>query len=437
MRDDDWWRTVRSVDPRRRGRAARARAAGALGACLLATAAAVATAQEGARRYVDATATHIPADPDLHALDATMIDADGDGDLDVALAVEHGVNRLYRNDGTGRLAMVEGAFGTVAHDSEHVAAADLDRDGVTDLVFVAEDDRVHQLFLGRGDGTFADASARLPARSEGNALAIGDVDGDGLPDVAVGNSAQGAGGGARNFLWLNDPARPGHFIDASATHLPPHEDGTQGIALVDVDGDGALDMVVANQTPPNRLLMNDGRGRFTDATVRLDQPVPLETREVHAFDADGDGDPDLVFFNVASNNRGREKDPQTRLLLNDGTGRFADETAARLPSHTFSSWGGTILDVDGDGADDIVVGAIAVPGFTPLQVRVWTNDGGGRFADATARLVPRETVGRSWGMAVGDLDGDGVDDLFIGQWGTQARVLVSDAVRAARSAGGR
>src|SRR5688572_13898952 len=231
--------------------------------------------------YLDVTATHVPRADKLHALDAEFVDVDRDGDLDVVLAVEGDANRLYLNDGKGRLSWRQKAFGTAEHDTEHVSSADFNRDGFADVMFIAEDDQVHQLFLGDGKGGFTDVSARLPARSEGNGFAIGDVNGDGWMDVVMGNS----GKQGQNFLWLGDPARPGYFIDATATHLPVVNDGTQGIALADLDGDGDLDMVVANEVPPNRLLFNDGRGRFTEASDRLQLLVELHTREVHIFDA--------------------------------------------------------------------------------------------------------------------------------------------------------
>jgi hypothetical protein len=370
--------------------------------------------------FVDVTSTHVPAAPELHALDAAFVDVDKDGDLDVVLAVEGDVNRLYINDGQARLTWRRGAFGTIAHDTEHVLSADFDRDGNADVMFIAEDDRVHQLFLGDGKGGFTDVSDRLPARSEGNGLAIGDVNGDGWPDVVVGNS----GKDARIFLWLGDPVRPGHFIDATSTHLPAVNDATQDIALADLDGDGDLDMVVANEVPPNRLLLNDGQGRFTDASDRMVLSVPLHTREVHVFDATGDGKPDILFLNLTSNARQRERDPQNRLLVNDGHGRFVDETAERLPRNDFSSWGGEVLDFDDDGHPDLIIGAIAVPGFEPLQVRAYRNDGKGHFQDVTSKVMPASVVGRSWSMAVGDLNGDGKDDVFIGGWGTQARLLL-------------
>jgi hypothetical protein len=370
--------------------------------------------------YLDATATHVPREDKLHALDAEFVDVDKDGDLDVVLAVEGDANRLYLNDGKGRLSWRQKAFGVVAHDTEHVVSADFNKDGFADVMFVAEDDQVHQLFLGDGKAGFSDVSDRLPARSEGNGLAVGDVNRDGWVDVVVGNS----GKRGQNFLWFGDPARPGYFFDATATHLPAVNDSTQGIALADLDGDGDLDMVVANEVPPNRLLLNDGRGRFTEAADRLQLLVELHTREVHVFDATNDGKPDILFLNLTSNAGARERDPQARLLVNDGRGHFVDETAKRLPSNSFSSWGGAVVDFNDDGQLDVIVGAIEVPGFKPLQARAYSNDGKGNFQDVTANVIPASTVGRHWSTAVGDLNGDGKDDVFIGGWGTQARLLL-------------
>ncbi|WP_027351534.1 FG-GAP repeat domain-containing protein [Halotalea alkalilenta] len=382
--------------------------------------------------FVDATAPNVPIAPSLHATDSVFLDVDHDGDLDVVISVEYGVNRLYLNDGTGKLTYVPDAFGKEIHDSEHVRAADFDGDGNMDVVFVAESDEVHQLFLGDGKGGFIDASDRLPATSQGNAVATGDLNGDGLPDIFIGSTGETGHTpdapilSARNLLFLNDPERPGHFIDATQTNLPLANDQTEGVALADVNGDGHLDIVLASPAFPNRLLINDGTGRFTDESDRLDLRVPMETREVHVFDANGDGHQDIVFFNITSNNFGWIKDPQTRLLINDGNGRFRDETESRLPSHTFSSWAGTVVDFNGDGAPDLLVGAIQVPGFVPQQLRAWQNDGEGNFTDVTSSVVPGVTVGRSWSMGKGDLDGDGKDDVLVGGWGTQARLLLSD-----------
>lgn len=378
------------------------------------------TASHASAVFIDATPTHVPEALTLHALDAAFVDVDHDGDLDVILAVEGDVNRLYLNDGKARLSWREGTFGAVAHDTEHVLSADFNQDGHSDVMFIAEDDQVHQLFFGDGKGAFTDVSERLPARSEGNGFAIGDVNGDKLPDIVLGNSGERG----QNFLWINDRSRPGHFTDASKTHLPSVNDATQDIALADLDEDGDLDMVVANEKPPNRLLLNDGQGRFAEVSDRLQLPVKLHTREVHVFDANDDGKLDILFLNLTSNARGRENDPQARILINDGRQRFTDQTAMRLPTNTFSSWGGAVVDFNDDGHPDLIVGAIEVPGFKPMQARAYANDGKGNFKDVTADVIPATTIGRSWSMAVGDLDGNGKDDVFIGGWGTQARLLL-------------
>ena len=380
--------------------------------------------------FVDATATHVPVEPGLHATDSVLIDVDGDGDLDAVLSVEYGANRLYLNEGGGRFVYRPGAFGGAYHDSEHVRSADFNGDGLPDVIFIAESDEVHQLFLGDGRGGFIDASDRLPAMSQGNGLAVGDVNGDGLPDIFIGSTGELHDGPkfvpARNLLFLNDRKRPGHFIDASATHLPASNDQTENVALADMDQDGDLDAVLASPSLTNRLLINDGKGRFSDASDRLELSVSMETREVHVFDANGDGLNDIIFLNITSNNHGWKKDPQTRLLMNDGNGRFRDESASRLPAHRFSSWAGTVVDFDGDGHKDLLVGAIQVPGFVPLQLQAWRNDGTGHFTDVTLGVVPQSTVGRSWSMGQGDVDGDGKSDVLIGGWGTQVRLLLTD-----------
>ncbi|GLV30995.1 hypothetical protein TomTYG75_35070 [Sphingobium sp. TomTYG75] len=381
-----------------------------------------------ARLFDDVTDTHVPVSKYLHALDVALVDVDGDGDLDAAIAVEMGANRLYINGGQGHFTWKQGALGTKAHDTEHVLSADFNRDGCPDLIFVAEEDHAHQLFLGGPGGEFTDASDRLPKMSEGNGLAVGDVNGDGLPDIVIGNSGEERWNKPRasgqNFLWLNDPRQPGTFIDATATNLPAYEDDTQDIALADLDGDGDLDMVVANESPPNRVLMNDGKGHFREAPKALQLLTPLETREVHVFDANGDKRPDILLLNLTSNNKKWDKDPQARLLINKGRGKFRDETKARLPANRFSSWGGMVMDFNHDGHPDLIVGAIDVPGFKPLQLRAYANDGKGRFTDVTASVMPAATVARSWSMAKGDVNGDGVEDLFVGSWGTQARLLL-------------
>lgn len=370
--------------------------------------------------FKDVTSTHLPIDAEAHALDVALADVNGDGHLDAILAVENLPNRLYLNDGTGKFIWKKGVFSEKSHDTEHVRIGDFDKDGYLDVIFVAEDDQNHEFYLGNGDGTFRNVSERLPAKSEANGLAIGDVNGDGLLDIIVGNT----GPTPQSFLWLNDPKKPGHFIDYTKEGLPALRWETQSAKLVDLNGDGILDLVVGNEVSPNRLFFNDGKGHFTEQSERLELKVPLHTREVLTFDANGDQHPDILFLNLTSNGGKFEKDPTARLLINDGKGNFKDETAKRIPKQEYSTYAGAVIDFNHDGHPDLIFSAIKTPPFQAMQVQALQNDGKGNFKSVTSEVIPESTVGRSWGIAVGDVNGDGIPDLFIGQWGTQARLLL-------------
>lgn len=383
--------------------------------------------------FDDVTETHMPQDTTAHILDIDLGDVDEDGDLDAVAALEYDVNRLYVNDGTGQFSWPTGTFTNEEHDTEEVELTDLNGDGHLDAVFIAEDDGQHEFYLGRGDGTFRDVSDRLPARTVANDVETGDVNGDEHPDIVVSNT-----GGTdseteeppdwqtvqQNFLWLNNPNRPGHIVDATGEQMPDVDDASQDTKLGDLDGDGDLDMVVGNEEPPNRLLINTGKGSFANRTDQLDLPVPLETREVLLFDADGDDDLDIFFANLTSNAGPWRKDPQARLLINDGSAHFSDETAQRLPTNVFSSYDAGHLDFDADGDQDLLLCAVQIPGFHPLQVRAYRNDGNGHFTDVTGTVMPSETRGRGWDIATGDVNGDGALDVFVGGWDTQARLLL-------------
>lgn len=392
-----------------------------LSSCLICAAPLVLQAQKNETAWFkDVTATHVPIDGKEHALDVVFLDVDRDRDLDAILALESEPNRLYLNDGNGKFTWKKGAFAEKNHDSEHVRIADFNRDGIPDIIFVAEDDQTHEYYLGKGDGTFADVSDRLPAKSEGNGLDVGDVNGDGLPDVIVGNS----GSKAQNFLWINNTEKPGYFIDNTTEGLPAIEDQTQAIKLADLNGDGIPDMVVGNEVPPNRLFFNDGKGNFTEQAEKLELLVPLHTRDVLVFDANGDKHPDILFVNLTSNGGQWDKDPTARLLINDGKGNFKDETTKRIPSQKLSSYSGTIMDFNHDGYADIILSAIQTPPFEAAQVQALQNDGKGVFTNVTSKIIPATTVCRGWGIAVGDVNGDGVADLMIGGWGSQVRLLL-------------
>ena len=106
------------------------------------------------------------------------------------------------------------------------------------------------------------------------------------------------------------------FVDVSVTHLPGELPPTcMDAASGDADGDGDLDLVLAVEYERNALYTNDGRGSFTDASERLPD-VARDSEDVEFTDVDADGDLDLVVVS--------ERDGANELYLNDGSGRFAD-----------------------------------------------------------------------------------------------------------------
>ncbi len=380
---------------------------GLMGALLATAAPALAeTRSEGEPLFEDVSLDTLPIES-LKGLsmDAGVADFDADGDLDILIASEFRPNVLLINDGRGRFTDESAdRIPQINRDSEDVAIADFDGDGDLDAVIVSEDDQINEFYLNDGSGSFEDAGDRWPVELISNAVVAGDVDGDGDADLILGNNGQ-------NVLLLNDGS--GSFTDVTASQMPALEDVTQDIELGDADGDGDPDLLVGNEGD-NRLLINDGAGRFTDESAdRIPlRATPEETREADFGDADGDGDLDILFANVRFFNQ--IGDFANRLLINDGTGRYSDETAARLPTDTDASAEGDFIDLDGDGDLDIVttsVTAIRSVGNAPYQA--YENDGTGRFTLATKRFFPDTATGNGFDVEAADFNGDGLTDLFL------------------------
>lgn len=396
--------------------------------------AAPASAAEPTFRFEDVTATHLPDSVLRNSMDVGVADLDGDGDLDVVIPQEFRLNKLMLNDGTGRFTDISNTlpplseaemaggppqlrFEGAGHDSEDVSIADFDGDGVLDLIIVAEDDvkfgrtNVHEYYRGIGGaryqrvgpgivviGNRIRGSAQNPELDipdmEADAVAHADIDGDGDLDVLI------AGAGQDRVLINNGE---GGFIDMTTTRAPAEDRVTQDAEFADLDGDGDLD-VVLGQEGGHALWLNDGTGRFTDASDRLPDPGNVEARKVTPGDVDGDGDLDLYFSHVSW--QGREG--QDRLLINDGAGRFSDETASRIPTEAEITLTARFADLDGDGDLDLVRGEAG-----PLTV--WANDGRGVFTDVTDQVLPEPIMGVNIALALADFDGDGRTDIYVGQ----------------------
>ena len=347
--------------------------------------------------FRNVSATHLPAGAVLgRDMDAASGDIDSDGDLDLIVAVEFGSNLLLENDGSGRFTLDRAGLPGPVHDSEDIALTDLDADGDLDLVFVSEDDRTDEMYLNSGDGLFTDATSALGTRGTSNAVEAVDLDGDGLPEILIGNA------GVNRLLWNVGDAQ---FEDRTDPAYPGADRTTQDLELGDIDGDGDLDLIEANEDG-NRVLVNDGSGHFTDETdARFPPRSDEETREAELGDIDGDGDLDLILANVAFR---PGKSGVNRALVNDGNGFFSDESVVRLGAGAISTVDVELADLDGDGDLDLIEANFGGSGY-----RVLTNDGDGRFADATPTFLPGDVVGAGVAIELFDADGDGRLDLFL------------------------
>ncbi|MCY2960118.1 MAG: VCBS repeat-containing protein [Planctomycetota bacterium] len=369
-----------------------------------------ASAPPAAPRFVDATETHLPARGKVpcNSMDVESADLDGDGDLDLVVAQEFLANKVLRNEGGARYVVWEGLLppldpdlaksGPPGHDSEDVSIADFDGDGRLDIVFVSEDDLklgrhgVHEFYRGQEGGTFARIADLLPD-TEADAIAHADWNRDGRLDVLLSGAGQ-------DLLLTNDGR--GGFIDETELRLPREAATAQDAEFVDLDGDKDLDIVLALEGG-HALWIQDARGVFQDETkARLPVAGFVEARKVAAVDVDRDGDVDLYFAHVGWQGR----DPQDRLYVNDGKGRFTDETMQRIGAESNTTADARFADLDGDGDLDLVRVNLG-----PLEILV--NDGKGRFTDVSARALPAAIAGPGLGVEIADFDRDGVLDLYV------------------------
>ena len=356
-----------------------------------------------------------------------LLDADGDGSLDIVVATPLEGHRLIRQTASG-FALDDGALpiGQLAGETAGVVTIDLERDGDLDLLILREGP---ELLLRNDAGVFTDVSAsHWPLDGYWTvSAAVGDVDGDGDDDVVTANYISGqafpAHYGSPNRLLLNDGS--GHFDDVAPVAGMAGDGCSLSVLLADLDEDGDLDLLEVNDfgqfSGPDRAWRNDGLGadgipRFTDTTALWNLGDRLYGMGAAAADYDGDQRLDLALTSIGRSliKRGRA----------DGT--FEDVTDALGASVPWgrvgyqATWHPLFFDFDADGWLDLFETGGHVKAVPFLLNDDWMPNvllrGGadGTFSpDPTSVAVESPAEGNARGIGLGDLDGDGAPELVI------------------------
>lgn len=361
----------------------------------------------GTGNFVDGSALLPSSTAQDYGADAA--DLDGDNDIDIAIAVNGGgPSRILFNEPTGFVERA-GAFPATVMAATDVRVVNVDGDADLDLIFSANFEPV-RVFLNNGQGVF---SAGNTFNTSNDCytynVALGDADGDGDQDAFLANAGQTAPSKGQNKLFLNDGL--GVFTQAAANAIPVKFDDSLDATFFDVDRDGDKDIFVANFGVAHSVLVNDGTGVFAQqADVWLPPALTRYGTAVGQGDLDRDGRVDLYVCNegVGSNGNPPPGEKNTLLLQHATLNKFED-APTRLPSETEASFAVRLIDVNGDGWQDVFVSNLRA-----VQ-RLYLNQQG-ILVDSTATLpavnsLLNNTIG-SHGLTIGDFNADLAPDVL-------------------------
>lgn len=396
--------------------------------------------------------------PEIMGSGCALLDYDNDGDLDIFLiqgAPEGGSNKLFRNDGNGshftdvtqQAGLVRTGYGMGA------AVGDFNNDGLPDLLLTSFGPNA--LYRNNGNGTFADITSSSPdvaLRDRwSSSAAFFDYDRDGWQDLVIlnyvnysirANKSCYAPTGELDYctprayqplpahLFHNEKGR---FVEVSAHAGMGAATGPGlGVLPFDADGDGWLDLFVANDSMANHLWINRRDGTFVESAMLYglaygEEGLAKAGMGVAAGDYDGDGDEDLIVLNLM-----REG---ATLFRNDGSAGYTDASRTsgiHLASLPWTGFGVAWQDFDRDGKLDLFFANGAVTRREeqrgqpyPFAERnlLLRQTATGRFAEVSfdePRAVSR-------GAAFGDIDNDGDIDILLNVNNGNARLLLNQA----------
>lgn len=399
-----------------------------------------------------------------------LLDYDGDGYQDIYFVNGAAIpslqkdgpqykNRLYHNNHDGTFTDVTDKAG-VGGEGYDVGAAmgDYDNDGRPDIYVVSV--TRNQLYHNNGDGTFSDVTEKAGVGGgvyDGNkkmwsvAAAWVDYNNDGLLDLFVSNYVKWEVNKdplcmmakvrsycspehyeqLPNTLYRNNG--DGTFTDVSVeTGIAQHAGRGMGVTIADYDGDGFIDIFVANDDSPNQLFHNIAGKRFEEVGSAAGVAYTQDGRIVSGMGADfrdinNDGRPDIWMTALPM---------QTfPLYLNRGDGEFENVTErSGLAWQTLkkSGWSNAVVDLDNDGWKDLFVGCSdvldTIEQFTSRRYAtpnaVLRNLGNGKFQDVSAAAgAAFQLPAVHRGTAVGDLDNDGKIDVVVVAVNSPAKIF--------------
>jgi hypothetical protein len=406
--------------------------------------------------------------PETMGPGVAFVDYDNDGWPDIFLVngmdwpghvQKHSTPKLYHNNHDGTFTDVTHKAGLdVEIFGLGVAVGDYDNDGYDDLLVTAYGQS--RLFHNNGNGTFTDVTQKaglLGPKEFSTSAAWVDYDKDGHLDLVVANYVQWTpetdlyctlDGKSKSYctpesykgtavrLWHN--RGDGTFEDATQkAGLGEPTSKTLGVAVLDYDNDGWPDLLLSNDTQPNKLYRNNGNGTFTEKAVVAgvafsEDGIARAGMGVDASDYDHSGYPSLLITNFSNQ--------MISLYHNEGKGLFVDEAPRSdigRASLLTLGFGCFFFDFDLDGWPDVLVANGHIDAdIQRVQANVkyampphlFRNNGKGKFEEVTKSLGPAfasARVGR--GAAYADINNDGRLDLLLSTNGGPVYLFRNDA----------